>query len=302
MRTGGNLGRSGRLGGRARVFAASCRLRDRPPTLEPCPSPLAVSLRVLQLSDPHLLADPEGSYRQRRPLPALARALRIGLAERVDVLLLSGDLCQDETWGGYARLRDLLAAELPPELPVALLPGNHDHPVLLRAALGRRAVIAPAELPCPGGRLLLLDSHLPGAVGGRLGAQQRGWLAERLRAGSPGRPTLVALHHPPLPIGDPGMDAIGLADGEALLELLAGAPGLQAVVFGHIHQHWAGRLAGAGPVALLGCPSTLCAFPAVQPCPLGRPQDPGGRLLRLDPAGLRQQLLRWAPPELPSVA
>ncbi|MEB3263456.1 MAG: metallophosphoesterase [Synechococcus sp.] len=261
-------------------------------------------MRVLQLSDPHLLADPDGNYRERRPLPALAQALRLGLAAGpVDVLLLSGDLCQDETWGGYARLRDLLAAELPPELPVALLPGNHDHPFLLRAALGRRAVVAPAELPCPGGRLLLLDSHLPGAVGGRLGAPQRHWLAERLRAGSPQRPTLVGVHHPPLPIGDPGMDAIGLADGAALLELLADAPGLQAVVFGHIHQHWSGQRAGAEglPVALLGCPSTLCAFPAVQPCPLGRPQDPGGRLLRLDPAGLQEQLLRWAPPELPSL-
>ncbi|MFM7676991.1 MAG: metallophosphoesterase [Synechococcus sp.] len=263
-----------------------------------------MSLRVLQLSDPHLLADPAGSYRQRRPLPALATALRVCLAAGpVDGLLLSGDLCQDETCGGYARLRDLLAVELPPELPVALLPGNHDHPFLLRAALGRRAVIAPAELTFPGGRLLLLDSHLPGAVGGRLGVQQRRWLAERLGAGSPDPPTLVAVHHPPLAIGDPGMDTIGLVDGAALLELLADAPGLQAVVFGHIHQHWSGELAGTGglPVALLGCPSTLCAFPAVQPCPLGRPLDPGGRLLLLDPAGLQEQLLRWATPELPSL-
>ncbi len=262
---------------------------------------------MLQLSDPHLLADPGGSYRGRRPLPALERALQEGFAAGpVEVLLLSGDLCQDETWGGYVRLRERLEALLArrPGLAVALLPGNHDHPALLRAALGRLALVAPAELRHPGGRLLLLDSHCPGRVGGLLGERQLRWLRQRLREGEASLPTLVAVHHPPLPIGDPGMDAIALEDGPALLALLRGAPGLQAVVFGHIHQHWCGRLEGdpGDPsVALLGCPSTLCPFPAVQPCPLGRAGDPGGRLLRLDPGGLQERLLRWAPAALPSL-
>jgi Icc protein len=263
-------------------------------------------MRILQLSDPHLLADPGGRCRGALPL----RQLRDGLEKALallrsrgmppDLLLISGDLCQDESLGGYSRLRDLLQHWPTPLPPLALLPGNHDHPALLRAALGRQAVIAPAELVLGRWRLLLLDSHCSGSAAGLLGARQRAWLAERLAA-APG-PVLVALHHPPLPIGDPGLDPIRLADGEELLALLRSSAGLAAVLFGHVHQHWRGALPGREAVQLLACPSTLCAFAPVQPCPLASPRDPGARLLQLGVGGeIRQELLRWMPVAVPTV-
>ena len=261
-------------------------------------------MRLLQLSDPHLLADPAGVYRHRQPWARLHQALRqLEASDPLpDLLLISGDLCQDETWAGYARLRQLLESW---PTPVALLPGNHDHPQLLRAALGRRALLAPALLSCGNARLLLLDSHRPGCVAGWLGARQLGWLEAQLRPlrhQAEPRPLLVAVHHPPLPIGAAAMDAINLRDGEALLQLLRGAPGLQAVLFGHVHQYWQGLLPGREQVLLLGCPSTLCGFGPVQPCPLGRPDDPGGLWLEVTPAApLRHRLLRWAaPPQRPA--
>ena len=251
-------------------------------------------MRLLHLSDPHLLAQPGGCYRNRQPLALLQCALLQAGREPYDLLLISGDLCQDETWQGYVRLRELLT---PLAVPVALLPGNHDHPALLRAALGRQALIAPAVVELQGVRLVLLDSHRAGCVGGWIGQRQLTWLAAQL-AGAPQTPTLVAVHHPPVPIGDVGMDAIGLYDGPALLAVLREVPGVRAVLFGHVHQHWQGRLpdrsAALEPVELLGCPSTLCSFGPVQPCPLGRAHDPGGRWLQLAATGrLEQRLLRW---------
>jgi len=249
-------------------------------------------MRLLQLSDPHLLADPEGRFRGRQPLACLAPALQEASiqAPEPDLLLISGDLCQDESWVGYALLRDRLAAW---PTPVALLAGNHDHPLHLRAALGRQAVLAPAALEIAGVRLLLLNSHRAGCVEGWLGAHQLAWLAEQLARPS-ALPLVVAVHHPPVAIGDPSFDAIGLRDAAALLERLAPTPQLQAVLFGHVHQHWQGPLPGRPEVPVLGCPSTLCGFGPVQPCPLGRPDDPGGRWLELPPAGgLHHTLLRW---------
>lgn len=275
---------------------------------------VAAVTRVLQLSDPHLLADPRGICRGRHPARALEQAWRQALdqlQQPPDLLLLSGDLCEDESWGGYVRLRELLEQQLWPQgVPVALLPGNHDHPALLRAALGRSAVVAPALLPLADWSLLLLNSHRPGAVEGWLEARQLAWLDQQLASGS--GPLLVALHHPPVAIGDAELDRIALRQGEALLARLLAEPRVRAVVFGHIHQHWQATLPrpGAAPaLQLWGCPSTLASFRAVQPCPLGLADWPGGRLLELEPNGsIETQLLRWPPvpgpsssPRLPSL-
>ncbi len=181
--------------------------------------------------------------------------------------------------------------------PIDLVAGNHDDATLLRAAMGRRARIAPAAVALGTWRLLLLHSHRPGCLGGWLGQRQLSWLANQLQDGTPG-PVLVAVHHPPGPIGDPGLDGMALQDGPALLRLLAACPRVKGVVFGHVHQHWQGRLPGHPSVPLLACPSTLRAFAPIQPCPLGQPEKPGGRLLRLSPDGeIRHRLLRWPQPE-----
>ena len=82
-------------------------------------------MRVLQLSDPHLLADPQGRCRGRLALACLDHGWRQALAQlgsAPDLLLISGDLCQDESWGGYGRLREWLAEVVAPlGIPAALL-------------------------------------------------------------------------------------------------------------------------------------------------------------------------------------
>lgn len=256
-------------------------------------------VRVLQLSGPHLLAAPSGRCRGRVALAGLAQAWQLclqQLGEPPELLLISGDLCQDESLGGYVRLREQLQHW---RVPAALLPGNHDHPALLRAALGRRAWIAPAVVPLGTWRLLLLSTHRSGAVAGWMEPGQLAWLEQQLAAES--TPALVALHHPPLPIGHPELDRIALQRPEPLLHTLLAAPAVRGVVFGHVHQHWQGLLprpAGGEPLPLWACPSTLAAFTAVQPCPLGKPHWPGGRLLELAPdGGISTWLLRWPPLE-----
>ena len=263
--------------------------------LGPLPGSRAV-LRVLQLSDPHLLADPRGRCRGRVALESLRHAWQQALEQLdqpPDLLLISGDLCQDESLGGYVRLRELLEAWA---VPTALLPGNHDHPGLLRAALGRQAWIAPADVPLAGWQVLLLSSHRSGSVAGWLDAPQLTWLQRQLLAAS--TPVLVAVHHPPVPIGSLELDRIALQEPDRLMQPLLASPRVGAVVFGHVHQHWQGtsprRVGDALP--LWACPSTLAAFSAVQPCPFGQPDWPGGRLLELAPGGeVTTRLLRWPP-------
>jgi len=265
----------------------------------------AMHRRVLQLSDPHLVADPDGEVRQRLPLPLLRHGLSTALHQlRIegtppDLLLISGDLCHEESWNGYVRLRELLEGLEEPLPPVALLAGNHDHPHLLRSVLGRQTVVAPAIHPLGGWHLLLLDSHRPTQTAGWLGHTQLDWLEGWLQNGD--GPVLVAVHHPPGPIGDSFFDTIALRDGAELMERLGRCARVRGLVFGHVHQHWQGHAPGHPHLPMWGCPSTLRSFTPVQPCSLGRPDDPGGRLLELGPRGeIRQRLLRWSLPDSPT--
>ena len=252
------------------------------------------ALRIVQLSDPHLVGDPQGRVRHHTALLHWDRALAQAVQQRPDLVLISGDCCQDESWNGYALLRDSLS-RLPPHISIAVLPGNHDHPTRLRAALGRKAALAPAVISLGRWDLVLLSSHWSGQTAGQIGTNQLIWLQTILNASSrTSQSLLVGLHHPPIPVGDPSWDRMGLRDWEPLVALLQAAPTLKAVVFGHLHQPWQGTLPMRPDVPLLGCPSTLCAFPALQACYEKQDGQPCGRLLDLSPNGtLTSTLLHW---------
>ena len=89
-------------------------------------------MRLLQLSDLHLHADPSGDLRGTVTRDTLRRCIDAALAEGpYDGILVSGDIVHDEP-EGYRHLRDLLAGT---DIPVMCLPGNHDDPAALQAAL-----------------------------------------------------------------------------------------------------------------------------------------------------------------------
>ena len=191
---------------------------------------------LAQLSDPHVhddesagaLAAAVGSVLALHPLP--------------DAVLVSGDLAEHADAAEYERVRELLA---PLRMPVHVIPGNHDDPDMMHALFGR------PEAPDVGGlRLVACDTTQRGRDDGRL---DLAWLAARLAESD--APTIVAMHHPPVPIGLPALDRIGLpeADRSGLADLLAGSPHVRRVIAGHVHRAAFGVLGGCGVVT---CPST----------------------------------------------
>ena len=146
-------------------------------------------------------------------------------------------------------------------IPLHVIPGNHDDRDMLREYFGPAP--APSGTPvnfavdCGELRLVGLDSVCPGSDVGVLGPEQLGWLAETLRRDRD-RPTLLALHHPPVLTGIRAMDQIALNpdDRRALEALIGEHPQVQAVSCGHAHTTMVSSFAGR-PVLL--CPSTNSA-------------------------------------------
>lgn len=235
--------------------------------------------RLVQLTDPHLFADPQGRLLGMTTRRSFEAVLELALvqASPIDALVLTGDLVHDASAQGYRALRDLLDRI---GLPYFCIPGNHDSPELMVDLLGP-AVVGPVDLRrLESWNLVFLDSTEPGREGGNLGQTRLAALADLLAKDAP--PTLVFLHHQPVPVNSRWIDTMAVLDGPALIGLCHRHPHVKAIVCGHIHQEFALRHHGFG---IFGTPSTCFQFAPEQDDFAIDPIPPGYRELRLYPDG-----------------
>lgn len=230
-------------------------------------------MRIAQLSDLHLRPgvlhsgiDPWAHLRD-----AFARLAE--LQPPPDFLLITGDLADN---GGLDTYRELAMALAESGIPFALLPGNHDAREPLRAASPELYAECGNRLDYRVDRgelsLLLLDTLKPGSEAGELLPAQIDWLSAICPTK---RRVILAMHHPPLPVGIAGMDAIGCQGGEQLEAWLAAHPQVEAVLCGHVHRSVTTRI---GSTLLLTCPSTVHQI-ALQDGPLAWTSEPAGMLI-----------------------
>jgi Icc protein len=252
---------------------------------------------LLQISDPHIGAN----WNDADPDECLLRAVEaiLSLPDRPDALLVSGDLTDNGAPEEYQRVRELLA---PLDLTPHVLPGNHDLRAPLREAFGlpgkgEKHVSYAVDLgPL---RLVCLDSTIPGAEGGSLNGGRIEWLDATL-AEDVAKPTIVALHHPPLRTEIPTFERIGLAPKsiEALAAVLARHPQVKRIVAGHVHRSIVAELAGRAVVTV---PSTYlqAALDFTAPKLHMRADPPGFAVHALRDGSLATHLQRIAPPSGP---
>ena len=179
--------------------------------------------RFATLNDLHLGREEVRSRPAPTPLDMAGDALADALAWGAEAVVVKGDVCDES----YDRFWDQ-AAELfaPVEVPVRLLPGNHDtgskrlvEPEVAAKARDLHLTRDVDHLDVPGLRIVLVESGIPGNGWGRLArhAEDVADLAASARSGGTG--TFVATHHQPQrfrvplywPHGTPGPDAATFA-------------------------------------------------------------------------------------------
>lgn len=200
------------------------------------------------------------------PLTRLRDALTHALARHPDAqhIILLGDLTHTGAPSEYARLAPLLA-DCP--IPVTLTMGNHDRAAPLHTAFPdalNGCGFAQTALDLGPLRLLILDTH---DHGGQAPLPEAGWLcdtrlawldAELARAAHDAKDVVVFAHHPPCAVGFQAMDAIGLANPDALLHRLHTARHVRHLICGHVHRTIHASLpnpsGGSLPVTILKSP------------------------------------------------
>ncbi|MGR8931851.1 MAG: 3',5'-cyclic-AMP phosphodiesterase [Gammaproteobacteria bacterium] len=170
-----------------------------------------------------------------------------------DLILLTGDLCQDPNSESYQRICLHLKQY---DTRCLCLPGNHDDFTLMKKHL------AAGKIDC--GRLLHLDSWLiialnsqkPNSPVGNLADDELDFLEATLLRNS-ASPTLIALHHHCMPSGSPWLDTMQVQNSKAFLEIIRNFPQVKAVTFGHIHQAFFSQI---DQIAIFGTPSSCFQF------------------------------------------
>ncbi|MFN6970380.1 MAG: metallophosphoesterase [Rheinheimera sp.] len=207
--------------------------------------------RLLQLTDCHLLADPDGEYQQIKPYQQLATLVRALNPQHFDALLLTGDLTQDHSLASYQLLADLFKTW---PTPVFYVPGNHDEPSFMAKAFAEPPFVAATELQASGWTWLLLNTKGP-TPAGEFGLAKQRQLAAALQ--NSGSSVWLFCHHHPLPIGA-AIDRHALQHPDSLLAILTAQPQVKGLAHGHCHyayqtQHTSG-------LRIVGCPATSVQF------------------------------------------
>lgn len=250
--------------------------------------------RIVQLTDLHLFCDRARlkNVPTWETLRDVCRHVKTH-AGKWDLLVLTGDLAHDELAETYELLREELGDWLP---RCRLVPGNHDNRAGLRTVFSdivpaTDEFISFAE-DLSGWRILGIDSHQPGEVPGRIKPEQLDWLSRELKQHRD-QPTLLFLHHPPIPVNSPWLDKIGLENPEPFQQLIAEHPQIQAIITGHVHHEFRGKL---GTADVLTSPSTSLQFEPKGEDSSYTNDPPGYRIFDLEKESYRTEVHRL--PEL----
>jgi Icc protein len=213
-------------------------------------------MTVLQISDTHLHAAPDSRMRGVTTYATLLAVLERAKRDPrwpVDVILATGDIVQDESRAGYERFRSTLE---PLDVPVLVIPGNHDDPKLMDEILHGGKFQVGGELRHGSWSLVMLSTFLAGEDAGGLGPARLQGLRSALTAHA-GRHVLVAMHHHPLPMGSRWLDGVALRDAEQFWRIIDASPDVRVVVCGHVHQ---AAERDRRNVLFLSTPSTCAQF------------------------------------------
>ncbi len=228
-------------------------------TIDPKPCNIETAgdtVRLVQITDTHLCATSGGTLLDMDTDRSLQLVIQRVLQERgtPDGLLLTGDLSDQGALQAYRRLISHLQ-EIP--APDFWLPGNHDDLGEMQAAVGASDRLR-GELQAGNWQVILLNSQIPGEVGGRLGSGELHRLRSALeRAQTGGLHSLICLHHQPVAIGSAWIDQQMVADAEQFWDIVDTASSVKGVLWGHVHQRIDER---RGDIALMASPSSCVQF------------------------------------------
>jgi len=211
------------------------------------------ALRIAQITDTHLYADPDGELLGLNTRRCLQQVIELAAQRRPHLVVATGDLTHDASAAAYQMVRKCFSRL---GVPVYCLPGNHDEATALHSSMNDEPCHSVPCLQIGDWQMLFMDSTVNGSEGGHLGEQELDKLHNAL-AGAPGSPAMVWLHHQPVSVGSRWLDTMAVDNPDAFFEIIDRHPQVRGIIWGHVHQRFERRHKA---VRLLATPSTCIQF------------------------------------------
>jgi Icc protein len=206
---------------------------------------------ILQITDLHLKADSAALWRGHNVQNSLDAVLKLACEHNhwpPALILVTGDIVDDETPEGYRQTYQRLAAQLRQLLgdaarttAIGFIPGNHDDAGILKRSCAELNIQGCGVFTLNNWQIIQLDSTLANSDDGELGAVQLSVLESALM--EPAAPySLIVLHHPLVKLDSQWMDSMRVKDSEALFQCIdryndqTSDINVRAILWGHAHQ------------------------------------------------------------------
>lgn len=193
---------------------------------------MGAPLRFIQISDIHLFSDKESSLTGVNTHESFTAVIELLKNEKIDFIILSGDLSQDGSEGSYLRIAELLKDF---NVPIYHVPGNHDDVKVMSHVYPRDSISNHKHIVLKDWHLILLNSQIPDHVEGLLDQSQLNYMQHCLQA-YPEHHAVVLFHHHPVVINCHWLDKIGVKNADEFWDVVSHYPKVKSVFFGHIHQ------------------------------------------------------------------
>ncbi|MDQ7069276.1 MAG: phosphodiesterase [Rhodobacterales bacterium] len=210
---------------------------------------------IVQISDSHIVSNGALTYGRVPTADNLAACVADinAMDPPANIVLHTGDV-SDKGTTSAAETAIAMLGQL--HCPFYVVPGNHDHPSILRSVAADFQIsdieIDKRDYVIEGYpvRMIALDSTREADAGGELSVAQIIWLSGRL-AEAPEKPTVIFMHHPPVKCGVLETDEDGFIGAEALGAVISRYSNVERILCGHIHlpTHtlWNGTIVSTAP-------------------------------------------------------
>lgn len=192
-------------------------------------------MKVIQISDTHLFANDEleiFGVKSNITFKEVIRKIVDEDSHGVDMILLTGDISQDETAESYQKAANHLSKL---NIPVYWIPGNHDNTVRMEMVFrNAKNFHHQSYLSLSDWHFIFINTKIDGTDAGYLSETELALLAHELAISPHDKKIAIIMHHHPAPVGTPLIDHYILKNSSVFWKTMMEAK-VALIICGHVH-------------------------------------------------------------------